>query len=135
MRMILSSPKISDAQLLELVKEVVGDELSVTATNFIRILIQSNRLRLVPNISELFEAMRAEAEGRMDISVISAFELDQDQHTRIAEAMGKKLGKKVSITPQVNDHLIGGMIIRAGDSVIDASIRGRLTELKNSLVG
>lgn len=135
MRMILSNPNVSDAQLLELVNDVLDEQLSTTATNFIKVLIQSNRLGFVPNISALYEDKRAEAEGRMDVNVISAYELEQGQQAQIAEAMGKKLGKKISIKPQLDNHLIGGMIIRAGDSVIDASIRGRLTELQNTLIG
>jgi F-type H+-transporting ATPase subunit delta len=135
MRLILSSPKISHDQLLKLVSELVGQQISKTGTNFIKVLIRANRLGYVTQIFELFEKRRAEAEGRMEISVVSAFELDAAQENRISESMGKRLGKKVSILSTVDKSLIGGMVITAGDSVIDASLRGRLKELRNSLTG
>ena len=135
MRLILSSPKISPQQLMELVTGIVGDQLSNTGMNFIKVLISANRLIYVSNIFELFEKRRAEAEGKMEIDVITAFELEPDQASKISEAMGKKLGKKINISSAIDKSLIGGMIVKAGDSVIDASLRGRLTELQNSLIG
>lgn len=135
MRLLLNNPKVSHKQLLDLVSSVCGDNLSKSATNFIRVLIRSNRLRLAGQIAELFEQRRAEAEGRVDIHVVSAYELDADQSRRITEAMGKRTGKKVNISTLVDKSLIGGLIVRAGDSVIDASIRGRLNRLRNELIG
>jgi F-type H+-transporting ATPase subunit delta len=135
MKMILSSPKVSHQQLLQLVSEIVGTSLSDTGANFIKVLISANRLGYVTQIFDLFEKRRAEAEGRLEINVVSAFELDSDQEKKISESMGKRLGKKISILSAVDKSLIGGMIITAGDSVIDASLRGRLTELRNSLIG
>lgn len=135
MRLILSNPKISAAKLLELVSSVYGGKLSASATNFIRVLIRSNRLRLAGQISELFEQKRAEAEGRIEVNVVSAYELDADQTRRIADAMGKRTGRKVNVSSVIDPSLIGGVIIRAGDSVIDASLRGRLNRLRNELIG
>ena len=135
MRLILSNPKVSHAKLLELVSSVYGGKLSASATNFIRVLIKSNRLRFAGQIAELFEQKRADAEGRIDIDVISAYELDSEQAKKIAEAMGRRTGRKVNIASVVDKSLIGGMIIRAGDSVIDASLRGRLNRLRNELIG
>ncbi len=135
MRQVLNSPKISHKQLLDLVSSVCGGKLSASATNFIRILIKSNRLGFAGQISELFEQKRAQAEGRIDINVTSAFELDSEQSKRISEAMGKRTGRKVNISSVIDKSLIGGVIIRAGDSVIDASIRGRLNRLRTDLIG
>ena len=135
MRPVVNSPKVSHKQLLDLISSVCGDNLTASATNFIRILIKSNRLRVAGQISELFEQKRAQAEGRIEINVISAFELDDEQSRQIADAMGKRTGRKVSISTAVDKALIGGMIIRAGDSVIDASLRGRLNQLRNELIG
>ena len=83
----------------------------------------------------MFEQKRAEAEGRIEINVTSAFELDGEQSKRISEAMGKRTGRKVTISSVIDKSLIGGVIIRAGDSVIDASIRGRLNRLRTDLIG
>ena len=134
MRFLLHNPKVSDRQLLELVVEVIGEQPK-TAMNFIRVLIDADRLGYAPYIAALFEQKRAEAEGRVDVQVTSAFELDAAQVERISAAMGRKLGKKTSVSTVVDGSLIGGVVIRAGDSVVDASIRGRLNELRNDLIG
>lgn len=135
MRNVVSSPKVSHKQLLELISGIYGAKLSDTTTNFIRVLIKANRLRIASHISTLFEEKRAQAEGRVEINVVSAYELDSEQSRRIAEVMGKRTGKKINVSSVVDKSLIGGLIIRAGDSVIDASIRGRLTKLRNDLIG
>ena len=135
MRLLLSNPKISGRQLLDLISGIFGGKVSKYAMNFIKVLISSDRLKYVAHISRLFEEKRAEAEGRVDINVVTAYELEPEQANRISAAMGKRLGKKITISSVVDKSLIGGMIIRAGDSVIDASLRGRLTQLRNDLIG
>jgi len=135
MRLILSSPKISHEQLLELITGIIGEQKSATSINFIKVLISANRLKYVSYIYELFEKRRAEAEGRMEIDVLTAYELESNQVEKISDAMSGKLGKKVNISSVIDKSLIGGMIIKAGDSVIDASIRGRLVALRNYLTG
>jgi F-type H+-transporting ATPase subunit delta len=135
MRRLLSSPKVGRQQILDLISGVYRGQLSSTATNFIKVLIHTRRLRYVSHISSQFEEKRAEAESRVDINVVTAYELEADQASRISAAMGKRLGKKITISSTVDKSLIGGMIIRAGDSVIDASLRGRLTRLRNELIG
>jgi len=133
MRPLLHDPRVSDEQLYELVAGVAGDALTEHGGNFVRILIQAERIQYAPEIAVLFESMLAEAEGRVDVEVISAYELEKEQEEAIASAMAKRLGKKITVTAGVDDKLIGGAVIRAGDSVIDASIRGRLNELRNQL--
>ena len=135
MRLILSSPKISHEQLLDLITGIIGKQKSAASMNFIKVLISANRLKYVSNIYQLFEKRRAEAEGRMEINVFTAYELESDQKGKISDAMGSRLGKKIYISSVIDKSLIGGMIIKAGDSVIDASIRGRLTELHRHLTG
>ena len=135
MRLVIGNPRVSDEKLLVILTDLMGGELDKEESNFIRILIEADRLLLVPFISELFEKHRADAEGRIEIIVHTAFELDKKQESKISEVMGKRLGRKVTVSSVVDDSLIGGMVIRAGDSVIDGSLRGRLNALKNSLIG
>jgi len=134
MRPLLHDPRISDEKMYELVAGVAGDSLSEEGGNFVRILIRSERLQYVPEISGLYETMLAAAEGRVDVEVVAAYGLEKKQEGTITDAMAKRLGKKVTVTATEEEALIGGAIIRAGDSVIDASIRGRLNELKNELL-
>lgn len=130
---LISNPKVTDEQLLQIVVDIAPDRFTDSFRNFIRTLIQAERLQYAPDISRLFEKMLAEAEGRVDVEVISAYSLESNQEKTISDAMAKRLGKKIGLSSRVDDHLIGGVVIRAGDSVIDASIRGRLNELKNQL--
>lgn len=134
MRPLLHDPRVSDEQLYELVAGIAGDVLSEHGSNFVRVLIRAQRLQYLPEIADLFEASLAAAEGRVDVEVIAAYSLEENQEGAISAAMAKRLGKKISISAAEQEALIGGAIIRAGDSVIDASIRGRLNELKNELL-
>lgn len=133
MRVLFNNPKVKDQQLQDLVIEIAGDELSPQARNFVKILVAASRLQYAKQIAELFDSMRAEAEGTVDVEVSAAFELDQAQQDAIAKGISSRLGKQVSINVSIDESLIGGAIIRAGDSVIDASVRGRLTKLGNDL--
>ena len=135
MRKVISSPRVSSEQLLQIISEVMDNRLDSLGQNFIKVLIDANRLRLVPFISDLFEKRRAEAEGRVDIKVLTAYELEAQQSTQLSDMMGKRLGKKVNISATIDESLIGGIIIRAGDTVIDSSLRGRLNTLRNQLIG
>jgi F-type H+-transporting ATPase subunit delta len=134
MRLLISNPKVGDEQLQDLVIEIGGDSFSQLAKNFIKVLVAACRLQYAPQIAELFEAKRADAEGIIDVQVSSAYELDQAQQESIAKGISARLGKKVNISTTIDESLIGGAVIRAGDSVIDASLRGRLRELSNQLV-
>ncbi len=134
MQLLLNNPKLSHQQLQGLVIEIGADELSQQARNFVKVLVSAARLAYLPQIVSLFDAMRADAEGTVDVEVIAAYELDQAQKDSIAEGISTRLGKQVTISAVVDESLIGGAVIRAGDSVIDASLRGRLTALGNDLI-
>ncbi len=133
MRLLLNNPKVSRQQLQDIVIEIGADIFAQQAKNFIKVLVSASRLQYAPQIAQLFEAMCADAEGIVDVQVSAAYELDEAQQDSIAKGISARLGKKVKITTTVDESLIGGAVIRAGDSVIDASVRGRLTELSNQL--
>ncbi len=133
MQGLLNNPKVSAEQLFDIVMSIAGENLSGQSQNFVRVLIDAGRLGYAPQIVELFESLRAEAEGTVDVEVRSAYQLEQGQQDKIAEAIAARLGRKVKISATVDNSLIGGAVIRANDAVIDASIRGRLNELANDL--
>ena len=134
MRQLITNPKVSRQQLQDLVLEVCGDGLSDLGRNLVKILVQAGRLQYAPSIKTQYEQMRAAAEGKVEVEVVTAYTLDRQQQHNIAEIIAERLDKRVSIKTSVDDALIGGAIIRAGDSIIDASLRGRLTELRNELI-
>ena len=133
MKSVLTSPKLDAAALSDFVQGVCGDALSETGINLVKVLADARRLSFIPELSKLYEQLRAEAEGVIEVGVTSAYELSPEQEATISEAMANRLGRKVEITNDIDDSLIGGVIIRAGDSVIDASVKGRLKALATQM--
>ena len=131
MRGVINNPKLSSGQLHQFIAEICGDKLSKKGNNFTKVLIDAERIGLAAEIFILFEQKRAAAEDIGEVDLISAYALNDAQISAISESISKKLGKTIDINAKVDNDLIGGVIIRAGDSVIDASLRGRLEELNS----
>lgn len=131
---LIANPTIKRDQLADLMIDVGDKTLSDTGKNFVRVLAEKGRLKLLPQVQKIFEEERAESEGRSQVEVTSAFELNEDQKKKITSAMSKRLGTDVDLSVRVDDALIGGVVIRAGDLVIDASLRGRMSRLANTLL-
>jgi len=102
-------------------------------TNFLKLLIENDRIDVLPEIAEHFEALKAEIENVVDVTVTSATALDDAQKEAIASALRKRLGRQIRLETELNEDLIGGAVIRAGDVVIDGSLRARLEGLANAL--
>ena len=96
-------------------------------------LAENNRLASIPDMQVQYEQLRRDAQGEVDAHVVSAYELTSEQANSIVEALGKRLSRKVKLTSEVDPDLIGGAIIRAGDLVIDGSLRGRLVGMEQSV--
>ena len=126
---LLGSPHVTAAQLAELVTGVTGAGLDEYGRNFVSLLAQNRRLGFLPEIAALFEQMKAEVENAVDVEVVSATTLTPDQESRYAAALQKKLGRSVRLHTRVDGSLLGGAVLKAGDLVIDGSIKGRLERL------
>jgi F-type H+-transporting ATPase subunit delta len=133
MQRVMRDPKVSRAQLAALITELCADRLTPAGRNFVHLLVSARRLGVAGEIRDQFERRRLQHEGRANVDVVAAFELDDAQKARIRELMAKRLGRDVSLSTRVDRTLIGGAVIRSGDSVIDASVRGRLRELGSQL--
>ncbi len=133
-RVLLESPdNPSQAKAFKLA-ELCGDELDDRGKKFLQALADNDRLLLLGEIRAQFEALKAEEEKSLDVEVISAYELSDAQSSALKVALNKKFEKEISIESRVDSGLIGGAIIRAGDVVIDGSVRGKLTKLAETLV-
>jgi F-type H+-transporting ATPase subunit delta len=132
-RQLLGSPHVTPAQLAELVSGVTGSALDEHGRNFISLLAQNRRLGFLPEIAALFEQMKSETENAVDVEVLAASQLTPDQETRYAAALQKKLGRNVRLHTKVDGSLLGGAVLKAGDLVIDGSLRGRLERLATEL--
>lgn len=133
MRALLHNPKVSAAQIVDIVNDVAGSAFSDSQANFVRILVDAERLQFAPEMKTLFDQKRLDAEGLARVEVISAYPLEDAQRERISEAMSRRLSRKIELSESTDEKLIGGAVIRNGDSVIDASIRGQLEELRSEL--
>ncbi|ABM63196.1 F0F1 ATP synthase subunit delta [Halorhodospira halophila] len=130
---LLTHPRISAEQLAGIVCEAAGD-LGQTGENFVRLLASNRRLQYAPEVARVYEELRAEAEGIVDVEVLSATQLEDAQQERLAEALRKRLGREVRLQTRVDESLIGGAMIRAGDTTIDGSVKGKLARLSSALV-
>lgn len=133
MQSLISNTSIKKDQLTKLMHDVCGGKLDEFGLNLIKVLMENRRLGLVPEIANQYETLRAEAESTIEAELISAFETTDEQIKTIAQALQKRLGRKVNLKAQIDKELIGGAIIRAGDLVIDGSAAGRLSGLSNAI--
>lgn len=129
MQRLATDPRVDRARFRELFLDVCGKNLDDAGANFARLLVENRRLNLLPEIVTQYEALKAEAEARVEVTVTSAFALEPEQMKTLSEALRRKLGREVNLTAQVDKTLMGGIVIRAGDLVIDGSVRGRLADL------
>ena len=132
---VLDTPNITHQQRSELIEKVAGDKLDDNGKNFVRLLSENNRIDLLPDVAGIYDGLRADAQGEIEAQVTSAFELLPDQSEKIATALSARLNRKVKIVSEVDKDLIGGVIIRAGDLVIDGSVKGRLAKMSSTIQG
>lgn len=130
---LAADPRVDRARFRELFLDVCGKKLDEAGANFVRLLVENRRLNLLPEIVAQYETLKAEAEARVEATVTSAFALEPEQLKTLGEALKRKLGREVNLTAQVDKTLMGGVVIRAGDLVIDGSVRGRLADLATHL--
>ena len=132
MRERLDEPGATAEQNAGLIEQV-SEGLDQESRSLLLLLAENERLSALPAIREQFEQLRRDAEGEIEAHVVSAYALDDEQSSRIAEALGARLSRKVRLTSEVDSDLIAGAVIRAGDLVIDGSVRGRLADLERSV--
>jgi F-type H+-transporting ATPase subunit delta len=137
---LLGNPGVSPAQLAELVAGIAGQllgtrGLDARARNLIGTLAANRRLGFLPEIAERYEQLRAEAERTVEVTVTSAIALGSAQQQRYAAALRQRLGREVQLHCELDPGLLGGAIVRAGDLVIDGSVRAALGQLATAVAG
>lgn len=132
-RAVITNPKVSKPQVFGLFESFIGASASTQQRNFVHVLAENQRLLVLPEIAAIFEALKAEAEKTVNVVVDSAFELSAAQQEKIIGSLKKRMGREIKITCNVKKDLLGGVVIRAGDKVIDGSARTRLGEMAVAL--
>lgn len=130
---IISSPALSSEQQTSALIGVCGDELDAKVKNFVELLAENKRLPLLPEVFTLFDALKTAQEQAVDVELTTAFELDDASQQQLADALSSKLARKVKVSTAVDSKLLAGVIIKAGDLVIDGSMRGRLEKLAKAI--
>ena len=133
MRKLLDNPRVTPAQLAELFIDVCGDRLNDDGRNLIRLLAERRRLAVLPEIYGLYEQFKNESEGAIKAQLITAFPATDAQKQTIAAALKQRFGRDVQLEYVTDPTLMGGAVVRAGDLVIDGSVRGKLTRLGTAL--
>ncbi len=123
---LTKSPAWSAADLVGLITDVAGAKLDAGMQNFVRVLAENRRLLLLPAIAARYEILRSAVENTVDVDVVSAVPLDAAQADRLRAALSTRLKRKVRMQNAVDATLLGGAVVRAGDLVIDGSLKGRL---------
>ena len=130
---ILKAPRLTGEKKANTFVEVCGDKLDAKVQNFIHVLAENDRLLLLPEIADLFELFKAEQEKSVDVEVTSAFALNNEQKDKLAKVLSARLSREVRLHATEDASLIGGVVIRAGDLVIDGSVRGKIAKLAEAL--
>ena len=127
------NPQWTAGSLSEFVAGVAGERLDAGMRNFVGVLAENRRLGVLPEINRHFAALRAAAENTADVEVTSAVPLDAAQTDKLTRALSTRLKRQVRLQTRVDAALLGGAVIRAGDLVIDGSLKGRLERLGTEL--
>lgn len=130
---VLASPSLTAEQKSAAYIDVCGDSLSASQQNFLKVLSENKRLPLLDEIHNLFELYKANQEKSVEVDLQSAFAIDSDIEEKLKTTLSKTLDREVNLHTSIDKDLIGGALIRAGDTVIDGSVRGRLAKLAEAM--
>ncbi|KJV07263.1 F0F1 ATP synthase subunit delta [Methylocucumis oryzae] len=133
LKLFLDNPKVGKPELIVALRECCEGRVSIETINFLSLLVQNGRLLLMPKIVELFEDYKANAQGYVDVDVATAFEFSDDVRANLKITLEKAFGKAINMNVRIDHSLIGGILVRAGDKVIDGSIKGRLQHMQKTL--
>ena len=129
----LSRPQLTGAKQAEAVIAACGDKLDKPGQNFVRQLCANRRIAALPAIREQFDAMVAELQKLGEVTVTSAFPMGDAETAKLTASLKRRFAQDVRVAVEVDPALMGGIVVRFGDLVIDASVRGRLNKLASTL--
>jgi len=129
---ILGNPALTSEQKAAAVITVLKD-LDESGKNFISLLAENNRLALIPEIAVQYEQLKANQQSTVEIDVTTAYELDEQQQQNLTQALSAKLDRDVSLSSTVDQSILGGLVIRTQDLVIDGSVRAKIAKLAEVL--
>jgi F-type H+-transporting ATPase subunit delta len=132
-RALIGDPSLSRGDLERLILGVVGEQLPGHARNLVQVLLDNDRLELVPQIRSLYEALRREHESVIEAQIISAQPVTDEQLGALVARLEATHQRRIRAKVEVDPGLIGGIRIVVGDKVIDATVRGQLDQMAAAL--
>lgn len=123
------SPEVTS----DLFIKVCGEQLNENGQNFVKVLAENGRLVALPAVAEMFAELKAQYENEIEVDITSATAMTAEQETALSAALEKRLARKIKLNCSVDNSVVGGLLIKAGDTVIDATIRGKLDRLSHVL--
>lgn len=130
---IVANPRVSKETLQAVLLDIGAEVLDEAGKNLVRLLVKNRRLAVLSSLFKQYQALRAEHEGVIKVELVSTYAVKPPQKDEVAAALKQRFGKEVDVEITVDRKLLGGWIIRAGDQVIDMSVRGRLQQLASEL--
>jgi len=132
-RSAMADPRLSDAQRVDIFLSLVQPAVDKQVQNFVELLVTNDRLLLLPQIAEQFEALKDEAEGVAQANITSAFPMSEDQVSQLISLLEPKFGLKLKPHVVVDAALIGGVRVLVGDHVLDTSVQAQLVRMRDTL--
>ena len=133
LRQLADSPKVSTEQLFGLIAGLTSSALPDVASNFLRVIIDSGRLAALPEVAAQFRGIVNRLNGTSDAIVYSAFPIDAAALADIAGSLEQRFSRKLNLSVQIDESLIGGIRVVVGDEVLDTSVKSRLEQMKAAL--
>ena len=129
----LDDPKVGQSRRMDEARSLLGNRVNPLALNLVLLLIQRGRARLIPRVADAFERLERDRSGHVSGYVISALALTEEQRASLTQQLGKRTGRTVDLEERVDPSILGGLIVRVGDELIDASVVGRLRRIEAEL--
>lgn len=133
MTVIVNNPRISKVKVQQLILDICHEKIDEEVGNLLKLLIENGKLKLLPTLSALYEECKANDEGYVNVELFSAYALNKTEQSKYVAMLEKHLHKKVNAVVSVDKSLIGGILAKAGDIVIDGSVSGQLQQLAKRL--
>lgn len=133
LQQLAGNPKVSSSQVFDLIAGVAGGALPAMAQNLLRTVIDNGRVDALPEITAQFRALVNRQSGSSDAVVYSAFDMDAGALADLGVSLEKRFGRKLNLSVQRDESLIGGVRVVVGDEVLDTSVKARLEQMKAAL--
>lgn len=132
-KMLIGNPKVSAEQISQLFFDIGKSNFDNEARNFLTLLAENKRIMILPQISQLYEQLKAQYEGVLEAKIASAFEIDTKQLKKLIDDLEQKFNCKIEPKVSIDPELIGGIKVEIGDEIFDASVRGKLEAMTVAL--